>query len=79
MIKKVPKLDFQFPILPYFRNGSLLCPLHYVVKFRGFAFTTMKKSVQALKFEFDWPIPNISGHSFTGSYSSSVDCRVIKS
>ena len=53
--------------------------LHYDVKFRAIAFTTMKKSVQALKFEFDWPIPNISGHSFTGSYSSSVDCRVIRS
>ena len=46
---------------------------HYDVKFRAIAFTTMKKSVQALKFQFDWPIPNVLGSDFTKSFGSSVD------
>ena len=41
--------------------------MHYVVKLRGTATTTMKKSVQALNFEFDLPIPNGFCHNFMNS------------
>ena len=45
---------------------------HYYVKLRAIPFTTMKKSFQALKIEFDWPIPNALGHDFTQSLHSLV-------
>ena len=43
----------------------------YDVRFRVTATTTMKKSFQALKIEFDLPIPIAFGHDFTESYGSS--------
>ena len=50
----------------------MIKPEHYDVKLRAIPFTTMKKSFQALKIEFDWPIPNSLGHDFTQSLHSSV-------
>ena len=45
---------------------------HYVVKFRGTPFISTKISFQALKFEFNLPIPNGFGHTLVERYSSSI-------
>ena len=49
--------------------------MHYVVKLSGIAFTTTKKSFQAFKFQFDWPIPNALGYDFMQSLHSSINGR----
>ena len=46
--------------------------VHYVLRFGGTPFISMEISFQALKFEFDMPIPNRFGHNFMEFYSSSI-------
>ena len=65
----------------YSKNENIFCiyvPLytntiiHYVVRFGGTPFISIKISVQALNFEFDLPIPNGFCHNFMNSWSSSI-------
>ena len=41
--------------------------VHYVLRFGGTPFISMEISFQALKFEFDMPIPNVFCHNFVKS------------